>query len=282
MDANRTAHLSRLLLDRPMLLGLPMVDIQATEDWYGEFDESVHGALSIYRYHCVRPPFRAVILHGAVARRFKAEGTEQINTANASRVFVADVNAAGTQMRVYVFYVGNRATWDLGYVSIGMGPQGEPLPTAHDGLLEVHLTDGAQELFERGGLARDMFGSELANQTHPALFAFALLHAKNVRLSEGDTLPRSVRRAKHAPEVAQVQRYTLHVEGFKRQAQADTRSGDSSYLTALHLCRGSFATYGEENKLFGRHTGTFWRPAHLKGKQEAGVIVKDYAIKGVQ
>ena len=48
---------------------------------------------------------------------------------------------------------------------------------------------------------------------------------------------------------------------------------------ALHICRGHFVTYTQEAPLFGRMTGTFWKPMHLRGNKKEGVVVKEYQIK---
>jgi len=47
---------------------------------------------------------------------------------------------------------------------------------------------------------------------------------------------------------------------------------------AFHVCRGHFATYTEDNPLFGRTTGTFWKPQHVRGNREHGEVVKDYSV----
>ena len=47
---------------------------------------------------------------------------------------------------------------------------------------------------------------------------------------------------------------------------------------ALHLCRGHFKTYTEEAPLFGKYTGTFWWQPSLRGKEENGIIRKDYSV----
>jgi len=47
----------------------------------------------------------------------------------------------------------------------------------------------------------------------------------------------------------------------------------------LHLCRGHFKTYTEENPLFGQHVGRyFWQPT-IRGDKKAGLVMKDYNIR---
>ena len=47
-----------------------------------------------------------------------------------------------------------------------------------------------------------------------------------------------------------------------------------------HMVRGNFAEYGADKPLFGKYTGRFWIPAHVRGKREEGqsVTPKDYVV----
>lgn len=47
----------------------------------------------------------------------------------------------------------------------------------------------------------------------------------------------------------------------------------------LHLCRGHFAEYTEERKLFGKYVGRYWIPPHVRGNPELGTVEKDYEVK---
>lgn len=47
----------------------------------------------------------------------------------------------------------------------------------------------------------------------------------------------------------------------------------------LHICRGHFATYTEAAPLFGKVTGRFWVPAHVRGTSDRSAILKDYRVE---
>ena len=47
----------------------------------------------------------------------------------------------------------------------------------------------------------------------------------------------------------------------------------------LHFTRGHFKTYTEEDPLFGKHVGTYWWGAHLRGSKERGVVEKEYHVR---
>lgn len=49
--------------------------------------------------------------------------------------------------------------------------------------------------------------------------------------------------------------------------------------TPLHLCRGHLRTYTQERPLFGKLSGTFFIPAHVRGSIDNGAVVKDYRLK---
>lgn len=46
----------------------------------------------------------------------------------------------------------------------------------------------------------------------------------------------------------------------------------------LHIRRGNFAHYSDDAPLFGKYTGTFWRPATVVGNEKNGIVAKDYKV----
>lgn len=47
----------------------------------------------------------------------------------------------------------------------------------------------------------------------------------------------------------------------------------------IHLCRGHFKEYTQENKLFGKYMGRYWWQPHVRGGNKDGIVVKDYKLK---
>lgn len=47
----------------------------------------------------------------------------------------------------------------------------------------------------------------------------------------------------------------------------------------VHLCRGHFKTYTEENPLFGKFTGRYWWQPSVRGNKSKGVVMKDYRVE---
>lgn len=72
--------------------------------------------------------------------------------------------------------------------------------------------------------------------------------------------------------------HTICISKPGKQYDANSKN-DYSGTMPLHLCRGHTATYTEEKPLFGKYFGTFYIPAHTRGKIENGSIEKNYILK---
>lgn len=70
---------------------------------------------------------------------------------------------------------------------------------------------------------------------------------------------------------------TLRIKPMGKQYDSSD-SKDYQGLMPLHLRRGNFAHYTEDAPLFGKYTGTFWRPATAVGESKNGTVVKDYKV----
>lgn len=111
-------------------------------------------------------------------------------------------------------------------------------------------------------------------------FAICLLHTKNVIVKD-EASPRT-KHNRHATtnRTPQTRFKVLNITPLRQEVRralvTDTTS--SEIKKALHLCRGHYRRYTEESKLFGKHTGIFWIPAHMRGSKEAGEIRKDYKV----
>jgi len=75
---------------------------------------------------------------------------------------------------------------------------------------------------------------------------------------------------------------TLDINPMKKVLRNEGLSESTGIRKALHICRGHFARYTEESPLFGRYSGTFWRPDHVRGSAEHGAVDKDYRVNSVK
>lgn len=118
------------------------------------------------------------------------------------------------------------------------------------------------------------YGQALLN---PLFFALSLMHCKNV-VAETVTPATRLSQAHERRTGQPLLRYhVLNVDPFREVARSQG-VGTSGIKKALHICRGHFATYTTDKPLFGRLTGTFWKPQHLRGNIAEGAVAKDYRI----
>lgn len=115
----------------------------------------------------------------------------------------------------------------------------------------------------------------------PVSMAIGMMHCKNVSVEDGaDTRSRQQRRhdARHGIEPTTFK--TLVIDpSIGRKATSGQRRPSHDPVKRLHICRGHFSTYTEEKPLFGKYSGTFWIPAHVRGSAEVGEVRKDYRVK---
>lgn len=109
-------------------------------------------------------------------------------------------------------------------------------------------------------------------------FAISLMHCKNVELRDKRYSRQVLRQAERKGKEL-IKYKELVIEPFKKQVRAEAaESGESEIHRALHICRGHFATYSEERPLFGKYTGTFWKPMHVRGSKGYGEVRKSYKV----
>jgi hypothetical protein len=108
------------------------------------------------------------------------------------------------------------------------------------------------------------------------VFTLALLNASNVGLvnHEPDPVVNAAYKLKFGRGLTHYK--TLAIRTLNQRGYADPK--DYQGLMPLHLRRGNFAHYTDAAPLFGKYTGTFWRPATLVGEEKRGIVVKDYKI----
>jgi hypothetical protein len=138
-------------------------------------------------------------------------------------------------------------------------------------------TDSAAMLIAGKGILTDNNASVVL---YPLMFALSLMHCRNVEVRDRP-VSRQQRRMAERTGKPVITYKELAIDAFRKQVRYESeQSGDNQIKRALHICRGHFATYGEHNPLFGRLTGTFWRPMHVRGNKDAGEVHKTYKVKG--
>lgn len=144
-------------------------------------------------------------------------------------------------------------------------------------LQEVELTEGSLEAL----IAKEKILSQEQRELYCfmagilAVATLSFMHCKNIKLAD-EVTTRAERRRLQKIGLGPVYK-VLNLHAMGRQQSAGGESGGSR-LTRLHLVRGHFATWTDSAPLFGKYTGTWWVPAHGRGRAEIGTVAKAYAI----
>jgi hypothetical protein len=114
----------------------------------------------------------------------------------------------------------------------------------------------------------------------PMLYSLLFIHARNVSLSENVPPPKASKRHYKRHGVPLITYKTLEIEPLKAALRTEGDSKRMGLQRALHICRGHWASYSQDAPLFGKYSGTFWKPQHVRGASEHGEVIKDYTLKG--
>lgn len=118
--------------------------------------------------------------------------------------------------------------------------------------------------------------ADMTATTLPVMWAIGLMNCRNVAMKEVVPQPRTTRK-QHRPRPAGCSYHTIVLPSPRHSGAVGTTS-DHRGEVAQHTVRGHFATYKPEAPLFGKLVGTYWRPWHLSGNPDRGVIESDYRL----
>lgn len=111
-----------------------------------------------------------------------------------------------------------------------------------------------------------------------ALTAVCFAHCKGVTVTDHEQ-PRQQRRAAEREGRPPLVTYkTIDVAPVRRILHDEGDVEGVGLKRALHIARGHFAHYTQDAPMFGKYTGTFYRPMHVRGTAERGVVAKDYRV----
>jgi hypothetical protein len=116
---------------------------------------------------------------------------------------------------------------------------------------------------------------------HLALLAHCFAHCKGVTLMEHEQ-PRQQRRAAEREGRPPLVTYkTLDIEPLKRLLAQQGQIESTGQVHALSLCRGHFKHWAAGTYM-GRADApplTLFCPAHVRGRRQNGVVLKDYRVR---
>jgi len=119
--------------------------------------------------------------------------------------------------------------------------------------------------------------ADLYNETIVALLAICFAHCKGTEIKEHQP-SRQVSRASERAGKPVFTFHTIDINPSANVLRAEGNVSENGLAKALHICRGHFAHYTTEKPLFGKYTGTFYRPMHVRGNAEKGIAAKDYRV----
>ena len=139
-------------------------------------------------------------------------------------------------------------------------------------------TEATQES-QRGGLsAEQVLKSMETSYIEPLMLAFCFCHCKNVEKRTEPIEHALFRKRAKTGKIAISRTHTLVIDPMRKVLREEGQSEKNGFRQALHICRGHFKTY-DEKPLFGKTSGTFWWPGHVRGSMSEGIMEKDYHIK---
>lgn len=112
-----------------------------------------------------------------------------------------------------------------------------------------------------------------------ALLAVALMNVRNIVTVDHEPDPADNAAYQRHFGVPMTKYKTLAIKLMSKRYERDDQPQQQFDVMPLHIRRGNFAHYTDDAPLFGKYTGTFWRPATAVGNAKNGIRVKDYEVK---
>lgn len=125
----------------------------------------------------------------------------------------------------------------------------------------------------------DTYVLAMASEIFPALLAIQFCNCKNIKLASHAPEPKQSKAHEKRGGKPLLRYHTIEIEPLKQVLRTEGDVEKNGLRKALHIVRGHFANYTPEKPLFGRVTGKFWIPAHVRGDASEGIVAKDYRVK---
>lgn len=140
--------------------------------------------------------------------------------------------------------------------------------------------DGTPSMYAASSPAREepsLSKGQIFHEILVALLAICFVHCKGTKTEEHQP-SRQVRRAAERTGKPIFSFHTIDINPSVNVLRTEGRISENGISKALHICRGHFAHYTTEKPLFGKYTGTFYRPMHVRGNSEQGSSVSNYRV----
>ncbi|WP_321392223.1 hypothetical protein [uncultured Desulfuromusa sp.] len=117
---------------------------------------------------------------------------------------------------------------------------------------------------------------EGASQLSLLNFCLMLINCLNITTEENPPPEKLNKKRKKNKKQEMFSYKTLRLVLPQKEKICDSIGSDSNFDNRLHLCRGHFKTYSENNPLFGKYSGRYYWHPQIRGNKEKGLVTKDY------
>lgn len=166
-------------------------------------------------------------------------------------------------------------------VTVAVDPQGNylrhdaPAPREIERRGEPWIVETLREHAMKGErMDLSQFASDIA---FTAMYTLSLANCKNVDLGNESARVES-RRTKKELRPEDLAPRSFSTIRLNTPAGAGSEAGGDAHRGRLHFVRGHFKTYTAENKLLGRHVGTYFWQNHARGDQALGDVASSYEL----
>lgn len=243
-------------------------------DWYWSAEEdfwSLYGG----DFGPMRMPFDGMWIEGGMPRRCHADGKWfDMPTGTRSAVLMKDNppsanSPQGCASTITASYLRSDAgrtpvAWPIG-VMVHLDDQGACIGVETVGF--GGITDENE-----GGMANAIWG-----EIKSGFLAISLMNCRNTKIALTTPVAPPRKKKSSRPRPAKLEFHTITLPGAAA-GTTSSRKGAAGEPIAFHKVRGHFAHYTADAPLFGKYTGTYWKPWHARGTKAAGIIVADYKV----
>lgn len=163
------------------------------------------------------------------------------------------------------------------YVSYVLSPTAKPFDFIERGSMEFYLTE-SHDLSWVYNTGYNDDATEAAYVSGVALLCLKFIACRNIELIDQSASPDDNAAFERKFGVPMTKYKVLRVNSIGKQYGREDKPQQQFDIMPLHIRRGNFAHYTDEAPLFGKFTGTFWRPATTVGNAKNGMVVKDYKV----
>ena len=223
------------------------------------------------------PPYQKTCIHFSVSAKdifLKSGEIAPINHIDlySKKVFLIDHCVDGLILHEWTYFP-NRQCWSTTIFVV---------------VVELHCADGKTMIsnhypkdFSAEISEKDEFDAKEHSMEiiHCVNLALLLLNTKNIVTQEHRPPAKLNKKRVKKGKQPLFTYHTLRLQlpGKTKKGSGISETGDNT--TRLHLCRGHFKTYTEDNPLFGKLTGRYWWQPHARGDKTKGVVMKDYKVE---